>query len=467
MKNANDVLLSTEEVNAILQRAWSHTSSPNRNKPVDRLKVSDWDVLAEDIKIRCSSEEFSQYEINTFSGEAYMKLLGKPLSKKSRSIYVLVLFILIVEHKLDDKDKVHLANFLKARNHFLQKYFVSDQTNPVTTAENPNTNIKKKTASSSYVQRYWWVSLIALNGLLLMKNFAFSTTRTENSKEIIETTDERIKLKMTNKKFRFHPPCDVVFDYDFKDISYKEAFLVIYGQKIPLDASQGSYTHTFTAPGVSKVAIQLDNTIKYFDLVIRSNGWFALVDNINMPLKYKNGALHYDLKDLPAQLLEDGQLYTNYTKIHDWEVNGDDMTFEARVKNPLEEGGISCYDVAFDLVGFKDNSIAESISFNLVTLDCERYANLKVGKTAFSGQKGDNLVASTLDLSSYHDVRFETHDHCAKISVDDQVIHEFIYSGEVGDIKYIQIGFMGSGSIDWLEIKSNKSDISYRDDFNG
>jgi hypothetical protein len=128
MKNNNNDFLSLEEVGQILNDAWQLSSSPNRDMPIDQLKLSDWNVLEEDIKIAFGNGEYGRYKISTYSGEAYYKLVGNSLSKKARAIYTLVLFILVKRGRLDSADKDLLHNFQNARNHFLQIYLVGDAT---------------------------------------------------------------------------------------------------------------------------------------------------------------------------------------------------------------------------------------------------------------------------------------------------------------------------------------------------
>jgi len=89
MKNQNPDVLSEETVNSILLQAWELSSSQVRMNGITDLKVSDWDILSEDIKILWESQPYANYKLPAFTGEAYIKAFQK---KAERSMCWCYLF---------------------------------------------------------------------------------------------------------------------------------------------------------------------------------------------------------------------------------------------------------------------------------------------------------------------------------------------------------------------------------------
>jgi hypothetical protein len=465
----NNALLSEEQVLLILQEAWSFSSSPHRIKNINDLKLSDWDVLAEDIIILFSSSKYKAYNLPTFSGEAYFKILGKPLTKKSRSIYTVILFILVKKKMIVEEDKSLLINFSNVRNHFLQKYFDSPAINDAVSEDIlPKEKIAidsvplKVTTSRKY---YWLVAtfVIGFVGLFAL-NMKSNLSDTITPEIIIETDDPKLEMKISSNTTNFEPPCDVTFEYDLSKIDYNKAYLNLLDQKILLAQSKGSYTHTFTKPIGTEVSLEVDNQIKKYFVPINSTGWLAYADKYGMPLAIEKGVLHHNINKIPSPILSNGDYYINYANIHDWKIDGDNMTYEARVKNSPEEGGISCFDIAIDING-KYKYKKGVLSFNLLIPGCQRYANLKVGNTSLSGVKGDDLTTSCLNTNEWLMVKVITNNSQVKIYANGQLIHDLPYKGKIGEVKFLQIGFKGSGSVDWVRMKDNTTGERYEENF--
>ena len=52
-----------------------------------------------------------------------------------------------------------------------------------------------------------------------------------------------------------------------------------------------------------------------------------------------------------------------------------------------------------------------------------------------------------------------------KIFANENLIHDLRYEGKIGDIKFLQIGFKGSGSVDWVKMQDNTTNVGYAEDF--
>lgn len=468
MKNENLDFLSTDEVAKILEDAWQLSSSPNNDVPLEQLKLSDWNVLEEDIKIMFESGEYSPYKISTYSGEAYYKLVGRSLSKKARAIYTLMLFILIKRGKLGDSDKELLHNFQNVRNHFLQIYLLDDgkpsfaeQTFLSTDSPSVEEKTENKTKKSPNLKILALVSILLLLGSVVLFYYLKPQTVTQNS---IMVDDQNIKLKILHNENGFHPPCDVTFEYDLGTLAYNEASLNVLDNNIPLPDSKGQHIFTFTHPLTTQVELKVDHRVKKILLPINSDGWIALLDNYSAPLSINDGILHHDINTIPAPILADGTYYVNYMTINDFGIDGDNMIFETRVKNPKSEGGISCFDIAIDVNGA--TKLGKGVlSFNLLSKGCERYAKISVGDLSLPNTDMKSLKMSGIDGSDWIVVKAWTKNGVLKIFLDDEQLYDLKYSGKIGDVKVMQLGFKGSGSVDWVSVKSHEGKVLYREDF--
>lgn len=468
MKNISDDFLSINEVRQILSDAWALSSSPNKDMPTKQLKVSDWNVLEEDIKMLFESGEYGKYKISTYSGEAYYKLVGISLSKKARAIYTLVLFILIKRGQLTVVDKDLLHNFQNIRNHFLQIYLSGNSEK--TKDESPQLKIdsqvedistKKKNKKSRSILVWFLVPVFLLLSAFPMYYYLKPPSV---NKEIIIIDDQNIKLKVLPNKNGFYPPCDVTFEYDLTSNQYKEASLNILDQIIPITKPKGQHIFTFTDPLVTEVFIKADNKVKKLMIPINSVGWIALLDQYIAPLSIKNGILYHDINTIPAPVLADGIYYVTYMTINNFGIDGDNMVFETRVKNPKSEGGISCFDIAIDVNG--STTFGKGIlSFNLLSKGCERYAKIRVGDLSLPNPDFLSLIKSGIDASNWMIIKASTKNGVLTISVDDEILYELKYNGSIGDVKVMQLGFKGSGSVDWVSVKTHDGKELYREDF--
>jgi hypothetical protein len=210
--------------------------------------------------------------------------------------------------------------------------------------------------------------------------------------------------------------------------------------------------------------LKIDNRVKKLLVPVNSVGWLALLDNYNTPLRLIDGVLHHNINSIPAAVLADGTYYVTYMTINNFDINGDNMIFETRVKNPKSEGGISCFDIAIDVNG-STNLGRGILSFNLLSKGCERYAKIRVGDLSLPSSDMPSLLKSGIDPSDWIVVRASTKNGVLTIFVDDQLLYNLKYTGSIGDVKVMQIGFKGSGSVDWVTVKSHECKLLYQEHF--
>jgi len=374
-----------------------------------------------------------------------------------------VLFILIKKGLLTPEDEKLLSHFQNTRHYFLQKYFDKDQAGHY--AEKDETILVNDDLSESkqhsFIQKY---IVLTIAGLVIFL-FAYLALRPSNqSVEWIETEDPDIKLTIKSVQGGFNPPCDILFEYDLSNVIFDQAHLSFLDQKIPVVNKKGSYIHTFTAPLITEVQLALDHKVKKYPFQINSNGWMAPIDNLYLPVATQNGILHMPLDNIPASILSVGNLYFNHSIIRDFNIYGDEMIFEARVKNPTKEGGISCNDISFNIHGVSKNK-TEVLTFNLLIPGCERYAKIRAGNTSLPKQTSDILMTSGINTEEWVDVKAVTHNKTLTLYANGTVIHELPYDGSIGKFNFLLIGFKGSGSVDWVRMSDYKGEQVFEDNF--
>lgn len=472
MPEEKQEILSTEQVNVILAKAWALSPSTNKSKKIENLTATDWDTFSSDLEILFTTLENSK-ELPKPTGETFSDLFGKNMTKQIQSIYALILYILIKENKISDADKLLFPNFKKHKSHFLQKYLNERKSE---TIENLNEQIVKielpvsepipKVDSSSSYKNYLLLCLLLI-GIVLVLFF----WRWNRKQELgtVETDDSRIKLNFVNFTNEKYAPCDVEFEYDISELNYSEAYIDFGTPEqpiiVPLEFSKGRIWQTFTHSQGRDIKVVVDKSVKKFLLTLSSKNWLVMLDKLyEIPLQ-NGGVLHYPVNKVPTSIIKDGEFYINYQYINDFDFDADNLIFETRLKNPQIEGGISCFDMGIDLNG-EINQKRGILSFNLLSKGCERFAKIRVGETTLPLNQSQKLTKSGVDTTNWIVVRTETTNQILKIFVNDEVRYIVPYKGKIGKLKFMQIGFKGSGSVDWVKVKSADKKVLYFEDFN-
>lgn len=110
--------------------------------------------------------------------------------------------------------------------------------------------------------------------------------------------------------------------------------------------------------------------------------------------------------------------WVSYRNIRDFDISGDSLLFETRLRNSPKKGGLLCYDVVLDILA-KDGSA--KIHFNYP--GCNSFI-----KAAFPGLELDgryhDLSAFSRDLTDWHVIKLKLENHDVAVYFDDQMIYK-------------------------------------------
>lgn len=252
-------------------------------------------------------------------------------------------------------------------------------------------------------------------------------------------------------------------DYDLKSIDYDRAYFDINGQVEFIPKREGNLRFNFRSPGRKSIRLMVDEkalmTQIYF---VKTRDWHGSV-NLNKPI-YDIPFIEKGVMRLPGVLAPKDikETYGNFQFFKNLGVSGDALVFETRVKNSSEMGSAWAYDVSINLFGKEGKQLA----FNLLSPDATIYANMLIADTHFrTFEERVKLNKMGIDLSYWRNVKVVMKEQIARIIVDNEVVFESPYQGQIGDLCGIQYFIKGRGAIDNVKISDLKGHVVFEDDF--
>lgn len=243
-------------------------------------------------------------------------------------------------------------------------------------------------------------------------------------------------------------------------------------------------SQTYFYPGVYRLNLLVNKHIiktNYHTVYSYPNQWAAWgfgvayeknwITNISTVKTYINdGSLHLDPRDLPNEIKgEDDYRHTVYALTQDFNIHLDSLTLEARLKNPENEGGESCFNTGISLTDDHLNNAEAEFTMK----GCSDYAKLIVGKTIF--RKGNLQQGKNVDLDNFginhnewNTFKLQLRDNQAEVFVNGNSVFRGEYEGRenftnLTDIRFI---FKGSGSVDWVKVSNSYTGkVVYQTDF--
>ncbi len=337
---------------------------------------------------------------------------------------------------------------------FLEKKNDSIDFNPNNTNTDLELEQKKNNQNNYFTIKNIAIVLIPLMGLISI--FLYKNSTTVAARIYPKTIPFKI-ISTTNNGIA---PSKFHIAYDITGIKYDSAFINYDGFKVPLVNSKDTISYTYVQPAFKTITLRIDTVCYYISASIGSKSWVAFFKNgPNLPEKMfrKNGKMHIDLVDIPKELFDQKDYYVFYQKIADFGISADSLTLETSVKNPESEGGISCYDVSISTLSDLE-FISQNVGFNILHPSCTDYVHLQVGDINIGYKANKPKVPLTpfgIDISNWTKIKYIIKNKILTVFVNDTKIYEVAYQKKLGPIKMLQIGFKGSGSIDYVKMSNS------------
>lgn len=141
--------------------------------------------------------------------------------------------------------------------------------------------------------------------------------------------------------------------------------------------------------------------------------------------------------------------------------NGDSLSLTVRVKNPRTRPQPKYWDVTVALMGEQNSASAVFIGGTQQQV----FAGVGVGDTSAL-----NLPEMIDVFDNWREIKLTTSNNVLSVYLDGVLQKSFTYTGRrIGKLMNIDIGFKGSGYVDWVELVEQAewgAEIKMRDDFN-
>lgn len=270
-------------------------------------------------------------------------------------------------------------------------------------------------------------------------------------------------------------PNTVIFDFDLSALGDQQVHIQQswnQAERVQLYPSQQHHSAVYYLPGFHRARLLVDERIVADRRVhITTDDWLPLarydiMDTIPFYLPVdkirNNGVLH-----AAPQLLADARLdlsknqyWVSYYNVRDFgEITGDDFRLQARLRNRLEDGGLTCQKSQLFLLC--EN---EFFLIPLAYAGCVSDMTLLLPDQRLTGKEND-MSAFGCDLSDWRTLTLSAEGGDTRILVDDRELHRHQSGVPAGRIKGMQFRFYGTGALDWVRLYDGQGQLIYADEF--
>ncbi|MCX7099244.1 MAG: hypothetical protein NTV43_15200 [Methylococcales bacterium] len=151
---------------------------------------------------------------------------------------------------------------------------------------------------------------------------------------------------------------------------------------------------------------------------------------------------------IPPSLSSDSYYWTHFRLAIPSVFSGDNAKLEVKVKNPPSEGGIGAYDTSIWVVGNGDGVTDKGAG---VVLMGDGWGQYWDGLYAVDSSVVQ-IPELVIPLDNWHTIAIESKNGVLSVYNDNVKIKDLAYIGQVGKIKYIDVSFKGSGSLDEVKL---------------
>ncbi|MGQ8338106.1 hypothetical protein ACUNWD_16260 [Sunxiuqinia sp. A32] len=312
---------------------------------------------------------------------------------------------------------------------------------------------------------YLVISASVIASILLVV-LIFKTQSATNFNEALFSSETTVESGVPNT---------VVFDYDISKCEFDSAFIQQswdFRRRSRINKNENQSTSVYYFPGYHHAKLILnDQIVKEHIVYIKTDNWLTLVQNAKnerIPVYLRENCISQgEIQVTPQQLadknidLETNDYRVSYIFMNEkiW-CDTDNFSFEAKVRNSLDEGGITCQNCQ---IIFHGTSGMHMLNFcdtgcigNISQLFSENYSD---------GRKND-LSAFGTDFNDWKKISLAIKNKFATVCLEGDDIFSATYENGIGKLTGITISFLGCGAIDYVALKNADNETFYEEDFN-
>ena len=269
-------------------------------------------------------------------------------------------------------------------------------------------------------------------------------------------------------------PTTVLFNYDVSQIEFDSAFIQLSWNRLerfPISKDENILTSMYYIPGIHEAKlINNDSIVKTQSVFIKYDKWLTLFrgepDDIKpvyivSPDLQKNGFIHASnevLSEFKADTSRESY-YVSYLISRDFNVDGDNFSFETTIRNATDKGKFYCNYSSIYIYGQTGG-----IYLTLNQPGCVGSTGIVVGDRIISGQRND-LSSLGKDYSKWQKVRGKVEEKNFMLFINDTLVLETSYREDIGNILTWQYFFMGNGAVDDIILVDKKGETVFSETF--
>jgi hypothetical protein len=269
-------------------------------------------------------------------------------------------------------------------------------------------------------------------------------------------------------------PNTVIFDYDISMADFDSASIQQSWdnrRRAEIKKDEKYSTSVYYYPGYHRAKLIInDKQVKEIPVYITTDGWLCTIQNP------KNELIPVYVRE---NCISGGRIYISPGKVKshniDMEANNystsffyvnknifgdsDNFTFETRIKNSLDDGGLVCQSSEISIMCEFGRHFIE-----VCAPGCIGSLYQKFGSDYRSGKNNDFSAFGT-DLNQWNDLKIGIKNKVATVSLNQKEIYRTSYSESNGAIKGIFFHFAGCGSVDYARLFDADDNLTFSEDF--
>lgn len=158
-----------------------------------------------------------------------------------------------------------------------------------------------------------------------------------------------------------------------------------------------------------------------------------------------------------------GDYFTHLVNQRPFGLDADEMDIQVRLKNPFTEGGISCFEPSLNVRWGGEPH--QYLFVQTSRIGCGASTRIDFAGQAIPNGETDLSGLST-DFEAWRTLRIRTQNRVAYVYIDDKLAYQHPYKTDLKPIQALEIGFKGSGSVDWVRLANSRTGKAvYQEDF--